>query len=35
MHDEVEILDWPVPTAEVRLELDRRLPDWPEPDDDR
>jgi hypothetical protein len=35
MNDEVEIDDWPVPTAEVRLELERRLPAWPEPDDDR
>jgi hypothetical protein len=30
-----EIDDWPVPSAEVRLELDRRVPAWPEPEDDR
>jgi hypothetical protein len=35
MNDETEIHDWPVPSAEVRLELDRRPPAWPEPDDDR
>jgi hypothetical protein len=35
MHDEAtQIDDWPVPSAEVRSELDRRLPDWPEPDGD-
>jgi hypothetical protein len=35
MHDEVEIEDWPVPSAEVRAELDRRPPAWDEPAEDR
>ena len=37
MNDEhgIEIDDWPVPSAEVRLELDRRVPAWPEPEEDR
>jgi hypothetical protein len=35
MNDEIEIEDWPVPSAEVRLELERRLPAWPDQDDDR
>jgi hypothetical protein len=35
MHDEhTEIEDWPVPSAEVRAELDRRFPAWPESDGD-
>jgi hypothetical protein len=35
MNDEIEIDDWPVPSAEVRLELDRQAPAWPDADDDR
>jgi hypothetical protein len=35
MHDEIENDDWPVPSADVRLELERRSPAWPEPEDDR
>jgi len=37
MNDDVrtEIDDWPVPSAEVRLELDRCIPAWPEPEDER
>jgi hypothetical protein len=35
MNDEVELEDWPVPSADVRRELDRTVPAWPEPDDDR
>jgi hypothetical protein len=33
MNDEIELDDWPVPSADVRLELDRRPPVWPEPDE--
>ncbi len=35
MNDEIEIDEWPVPSSEVRLELDRRPTVWPEPEDDR
>lgn len=34
VNDETEIEDWPVPSAEVRFELERRTPVWPEPEDD-
>jgi hypothetical protein len=35
MNDDVEIVDWPVPSADVRRELERLVPAWPEADDER
>ena len=34
MNHEVEIEDWPMPSPEVRFELEPRVVVWPEPEDE-